>query len=160
MQGATHAGSSSTPLTIVERLAYRIDEIRHAQARACIVWLVGQYAADDSPNAVVEGVVPWAPDVLRKIAKSFRDEARVKPCSSDQSSSLTLSNFILFWVSPTGFFPPFLSLFFFSGLGSDRTCQTPGRHASRETSRPIAGARHADTIGQIRIRARALRSEL
>ena len=76
MQGATHAGPSSTPLTIVERLAYRIDEIRHAQARACIVWLVGQYAADDSPNAVVEGVVPWAPDVLRKIAKSFRDEAR------------------------------------------------------------------------------------
>ncbi|KAI0249870.1 adaptin N terminal region-domain-containing protein [Lactifluus subvellereus] len=74
MQGATHAGSSSAPLTIVERLAYRIDEIRHPQARACIVWLVGQYAADDSPNAVVEGVVPWAPDVLRKIAKSFRDE--------------------------------------------------------------------------------------
>jgi AP-3 complex subunit beta len=75
MQGATHAGSSSAPLTIVERLAYRIDEIRHPQARACIVWLVGQYAADDSPNAVVEGVVPWAPDVLRKIAKTFRDEA-------------------------------------------------------------------------------------
>lgn len=64
------------PLTIVERLAYRIDEIRHAQARACILWLVGQYAADDSPNAVVEGVVPWAPDVFRKIVKSFRDEAR------------------------------------------------------------------------------------
>lgn len=77
-QGATHAGPSSTPLTIVERLAYRIDEIRHAQARACIIWLVGQYAADDSPNTVVEGVVPWAPDVLRKIAKSFRDEARGK----------------------------------------------------------------------------------
>lgn len=64
------------PLTIVERLAYRIDEIRHAQARSCILWLVGQYAADDSPNAVVEGVVPWAPDVFRKIVKSFRDEAR------------------------------------------------------------------------------------
>ncbi|KAI0293827.1 adaptin N terminal region-domain-containing protein [Russula brevipes] len=74
MQGATHAGPSSAPLTIVERLAYRIDEIRHPQARACIVWLVGQYAADDSPDAVVEGVVPWAPDVLRKIAKTFRDE--------------------------------------------------------------------------------------
>jgi AP-3 complex subunit beta len=76
MQGATFASSSSAPLSIVERLAYRIDEIRHAQARACIVWLVGQYAADDSPNALVEGVVPWAPDVLRKIAKSFRDEVR------------------------------------------------------------------------------------
>lgn len=71
---ATHAGSSSAPLTIVERLAYRIDEIRHAQARACVVWLVGQYAADDSPSAVVVGVAPWAPDVLRKVAKSFREE--------------------------------------------------------------------------------------
>ena len=81
MQGATHAGTSSIPLTIVERLAYRIDEIRHAQARACIVWLVGQYAADDSPNAVIEGVVPWAPDVFRKIAKSFRDEARGRTLS-------------------------------------------------------------------------------
>lgn len=75
MRGTSHAGPSA-PLTIVERLAYRIDEIRHAQARACIVWLVGQYAADDSPNAVIEGVKPWAPDVLRKIAKSLRDEAR------------------------------------------------------------------------------------
>ncbi|KAI0259849.1 adaptin N terminal region-domain-containing protein [Gloeopeniophorella convolvens] len=75
MQGApAHAGAPSAPLTIVERLAYRIDEIRHAQARACVVWLVGQYAADDSPGAVVEGVAPWAPDVLRKIAKSFREE--------------------------------------------------------------------------------------
>ncbi|KAH9958555.1 adaptin N terminal region-domain-containing protein [Russula dissimulans] len=79
MQGATHAGPSLAPLTIVERLAYRINEIRHAHARACIVWLVGQYAADDSPSAVVEGVAPWAPDILRKIAKSFRDEAR-GPC--------------------------------------------------------------------------------
>ncbi|SRR6266404_5382390 len=74
--GATHTGSTSAPLTIVERLAYRIDEIRHAQARACVVWLVGQYAADDSPSAVVEGMAPWSPDVLRKMAKSFRDEVR------------------------------------------------------------------------------------
>jgi hypothetical protein len=87
MPGASHAGPSSAPLTIVERLAYRIDEIRHAQARACIVWLVGQYAADDSPNAVIEGVAPWAPDVLRKIAKSLRDEVRCHHPFADQSSS-------------------------------------------------------------------------
>ncbi|KAH9057872.1 adaptin N terminal region-domain-containing protein [Lactarius vividus] len=74
MHTASHPGPSSAPLTIVERLAYRIDEIRHAKARACVVWLVGQYAADESPSAVVEGVAPWAPDVLRKVAKSFRDE--------------------------------------------------------------------------------------
>ena len=101
MQGAAHAGPSSTPLTIVERLAYRIDEIRHAQARACIVWLVGQNAADDSPNAVVEGVVPWAPDVLRKIAKSFRDEARGK---SAFPISRARSPFRFFLPSGGGFF--------------------------------------------------------
>jgi AP-3 complex subunit beta len=76
MQGAIQAGSSLALLTIVGRLAYRLDEIEHAQARACVVWLVSQYAVDDSPNAVVKGVVPWAPDVLRKITKSFRDEVR------------------------------------------------------------------------------------
>jgi AP-3 complex subunit beta len=103
MQGASHAGPSSAPLTIVERLAYRIDEIRHAQARACIVWLVGQYAADDSPNAVIEGVKPWAPDVLRKIAKSLRDEARGRQRITGQSSSAN----ILF------FFPFSFSFFFF-----------------------------------------------
>jgi hypothetical protein len=113
MQGATHAGPSSTPLTIVERLAYRIDEIRHAQARACITWLVGQYAADDSPNAVVEGVVPWAPDVLRKIAKSFRDEARGKlaiPISRARSPFrffFLLSCGVLFFFFPPSF-PSFL----------------------------------------------------
>lgn len=158
MQGATHAGPSSTPLTIVERLAYRIDEIRHAQARACIVWLVGQYAADDSPSAVVEGVVPWAPDVLRKIAKSFRDEARVKHAPP---ISRARSHFrILFFLGlSNGPFIP-LSLISFFVLGSDRIRQTPGRHASRETSRLIAGARHTHPIGQIRIRTRALRPEL
>ncbi|KAI0048976.1 hypothetical protein FA95DRAFT_973714 [Auriscalpium vulgare] len=69
-------GASSSPLTIIERLAYRIDEIRHPQARACVVWLVGQYAADATQGdaAPVEGITPWAPDVLRKCAKSFRDE--------------------------------------------------------------------------------------
>jgi AP-3 complex subunit beta len=76
MHTATPTGSSSAPLTIVERLAYRMDEIRHSKARACVVWLVGQYAADESPGTVVEGVAPWAPDVLRKVAKSFREEVR------------------------------------------------------------------------------------
>ena len=95
------------PLTIVERLAYRINEIRHPQARACIVWLVGQYAADDSPNAVVEGVVPWAPDVFRKIAKSFRDEARGQ---TSHLRSVELAH-----TFPLPFFSPFLggTIFFF-----------------------------------------------
>ena len=97
MPGASHAGPSSAPLTIVERLAYRIDEIRHAQARACIVWLVGQYAADDSPNAVIEGVAPWAPDVLRKIVKSLRDEARCHHLFADHLSSANPFFFFFFF---------------------------------------------------------------
>lgn len=145
MQGATHAGPSSAPLTIVERLAYRIDEIRHAQARACIVWLVGQYAADDSPNAVIEGVVPWAPDVLRKIAKSLRDEARSHQLPPISRARLTYSILL------------FSSFLFFC---QDRTGKTTGSHARRKASRPIAGARHANAARKVRIRARALRPQL
>lgn len=71
------SSSSSTPYAIIERLAYKVDEIRHPQARACLLWLVGQYAAaNDGEKTVVEGIKDWAPDVLRKVAKSFRDEVR------------------------------------------------------------------------------------
>jgi len=66
-------------MAIISRLAYRIDEIRHPKARACVLWLVGQYAAD--PNTVKngvqivpEGIAQWAPDVLRKTAAIFPDE--------------------------------------------------------------------------------------
>lgn len=97
MHAATPVSSSSAPLTIVERLAYRMDEIRHSKARACVVWLVGQYAADDSPGAVVEGVAPWAPDVLRKVAKSFREEVRYRhlPPNPSQLSSFADSLVII-----------------------------------------------------------------
>ena len=97
MHAATPVSSSSAPLTIVERLAYRMDEIRHYKARACVVWLVGQYAADDSPGAVVEGVAPWAPDVLRKVAKSFREEVRYRhlPPNPSQLSSFADSLVII-----------------------------------------------------------------
>lgn len=78
------ASASASPLTIVERLAYRIDEIRHPQARACVLWLVGQYAADETQKGSdsllgrgaggVEGIAFWAPDVLRRTTKSFCEE--------------------------------------------------------------------------------------
>jgi AP-3 complex subunit beta len=77
------------------------------------VWLVGQYAADDSPNAVVEGVVPWAPDVFRKIAKSFRDEARGRTLhfrSVELAHTLPPIFFSSSWWDDVIFF----SLFFFS----------------------------------------------
>lgn len=68
--------SKHSPLSIIAHLARRIDDIKHAQARACVIWLVGQYAADentkDGPGP--EGIADWAPDVLRKLAKSFASE--------------------------------------------------------------------------------------
>ncbi|KAI0749854.1 adaptin N terminal region-domain-containing protein [Daedaleopsis nitida] len=73
---------SFSPLEIIARLARRLDEIRHPKARACVLWLVGQYAASpagsDAPNGAVhvgpENIAQWAPDVLRKTARSFAQE--------------------------------------------------------------------------------------
>jgi AP-3 complex subunit beta len=68
---------AASPLAIVAGLAQRIDEIRHPQARKCVLWLVGQYSADTAAPSVLgapEGVVSWAPDVLRLTAKSFGQE--------------------------------------------------------------------------------------
>src|SRR6266545_6781199 len=74
-----HSSSSThSPLSIIAHLARRIDEIRHPQARACVVWLVGQYAGVGVGGGIGGGVVAdWAPDVLRKLAKSFGTEASI-----------------------------------------------------------------------------------
>ena len=66
--------SKHSPLSIIAHLARRIDDIKHAQARACVTWLVGQYAADEDDGPGPEGIADWAPDVLRKLAKSFVSE--------------------------------------------------------------------------------------
>ncbi|KAI0029762.1 adaptin N terminal region-domain-containing protein [Vararia minispora EC-137] len=77
-QLASGAPAASAPaLAIVERLAHRLDEMRHPHARACVLWLVGQYAPDPArtgDGVVGEGVASWAPDVLRRAVRSFRDE--------------------------------------------------------------------------------------
>lgn len=67
---------SQSPLSIIAHLARRIDDIRHAQARACVIWLVGQYAGSDAKTTNIgpEGMADWAPDVLRKMAHSFGAE--------------------------------------------------------------------------------------
>lgn len=79
-----------SPISIISRLAYRIDEIHNPKARACIVWLVGQYAADESSSAEngksqggPEGIAPWAPDILRKTASSFLQEVLILSTSYD-----------------------------------------------------------------------------
>ncbi|KIM40525.1 hypothetical protein M413DRAFT_72858 [Hebeloma cylindrosporum] len=69
------ASTSQSPLSIIAHLARRIDDIKHPQARACVLWLAGQYAATDERGPGPEGIADWAPDVLRKLAKSFGQEA-------------------------------------------------------------------------------------
>ena len=71
-----------SPLGIISRLAYKLDEIHHPKARACVIWLVGQYAPATStlengvPTSSAETPSSWAPDVLRKSAKTFTQEVR------------------------------------------------------------------------------------
>ncbi|KJA26226.1 hypothetical protein HYPSUDRAFT_198985 [Hypholoma sublateritium FD-334 SS-4] len=75
--GSAFAGTlAQSPLSIIAHLARRIDDIRHAQARACVLWLVGQYAGSEEKASTSgpEGIADWAPDVLRKLAQSFGSE--------------------------------------------------------------------------------------
>lgn len=72
-------------MDVVARLARRFDDIQHPTARACIIWMVGQYASVPqdingqsslvSEGGVVSGITPYAPDTLRKAAKSFNLDA-------------------------------------------------------------------------------------
>ncbi|KAF8841272.1 hypothetical protein BDN67DRAFT_967479 [Paxillus ammoniavirescens] len=68
------SASSHSPLTIISQLARRMDDIKHPQARACVLWLVGQYSTTQGISKI-EGIADWAPDVLRKSAKSFNTES-------------------------------------------------------------------------------------
>ncbi|KAG9123546.1 AP-3 complex subunit beta [Ceratobasidium sp. 392] len=66
---------ANTIADVVRALASRVQQIKHPEARACVVWLVGQYSPDTgggsrSPLAI-DGVAEWAPDVLRIMAKRF-----------------------------------------------------------------------------------------
>lgn len=77
--GLADSGASvpKSPLRIVAELAGRIDEVKHPLARACVVWLAGQYAAsvDGQPgDPGISGIAVWAPDVLRRVAKTFASE--------------------------------------------------------------------------------------
>jgi AP-3 complex subunit beta len=62
---------------IISRLARSIDDIKHATARACVIWLVGQYAETEGSMSALQAIADWAPDVLRKLAKSFGEEASI-----------------------------------------------------------------------------------
>ncbi|KAJ3811520.1 adaptin N terminal region-domain-containing protein [Lentinula aff. lateritia] len=74
ISGANAVNPSQSSLSIISSLARKIDDIRHPQARACVVWLVGQYCASDQVTRAPTGIAEWAPDVLRKTAKTFPKE--------------------------------------------------------------------------------------
>ncbi|KAF9065321.1 adaptin N terminal region-domain-containing protein [Rhodocollybia butyracea] len=65
------AGPSKSSINIIASLARKIDDIHHPQARACVIWLVGQYCSSDEATPGPAGLTEWAPDVLRKCAKGF-----------------------------------------------------------------------------------------
>ncbi|KAI6037663.1 adaptin N terminal region-domain-containing protein, partial [Pisolithus marmoratus] len=62
---------SQDPLKIITQLAHKIDDIKHPRARACVFWLTGQYCPSEGGSTVIDGIADWAPDVLRKAAKTF-----------------------------------------------------------------------------------------
>jgi AP-3 complex subunit beta len=73
-KSTSQAAGPQSPVSIISHLASKFDDIQHPQARACVLWLVGQYAASDVPSSGPEGVAEWAPDVLRKAVKTFAQE--------------------------------------------------------------------------------------
>jgi len=63
------------PATVVSRLAYLIDDIKHPKSRSCAIWLVGQYACLKTTKIdALDEIAEWAPDVLRRTCKSFTHE--------------------------------------------------------------------------------------
>lgn len=56
---------AADPKEIVTQMARLLDSITVAQARAAILWLLGEHS---------EKVPKLAPDVLRKMAKTFPEE--------------------------------------------------------------------------------------
>ncbi|THH26301.1 hypothetical protein EUX98_g7887 [Antrodiella citrinella] len=100
-QDTTTVSAAYSPMAIISLLAYRIDEIHHSKARACVIWLVGQYAAA-TPNGEngavlrpsgIEGVAAWAPDDLRKAATSFaKEDSIVKLQTITLSAKLLVLN--------------------------------------------------------------------
>lgn len=59
---------AADPKEIVTHMARLLDSITVAQARAAILWLLGEHS---------QKVPTIAPDVLRKMAKTFPDEVSI-----------------------------------------------------------------------------------
>jgi hypothetical protein len=81
--------AAQTPTEIVASLAQQLDSVRHPRAKACVFWLVGQYAMTNQEeiekigslqNGQIPGMAIWAPDVLRRAVKSFTKDVSVRSC--------------------------------------------------------------------------------
>ncbi|KAH9930143.1 adaptin N terminal region-domain-containing protein [Fomitopsis serialis] len=60
---------TTSPLSIIARLAWRIDEIRHRRHA-----LRAERRAGERVGKGIEGIAEWAPDVLRKSVKVFMEQ--------------------------------------------------------------------------------------
>ena len=67
--------SSKMAIEIVAALTAKLEHIKHPTAKACVLWLTGQYAgAAEAIASPIPGVAFWAPDALRRLAKTFSSE--------------------------------------------------------------------------------------
>lgn len=73
--------TSTGTVNVVASLASHYDNISHPEARACILWMVGQYARASDQRSTpmpesLQAIEPWVPDILRKGVKSFKLDVR------------------------------------------------------------------------------------
>jgi AP-3 complex subunit beta len=68
------AHEDTVTLSTIASLAHRLDEIKNPEAKACAIWLVGQYSSSPASASPFAGVAEFAPDVLRKCIKTFLTE--------------------------------------------------------------------------------------
>ena len=74
---STGAVPPKVAIEIVAALATKLEQINHPSARACVLWLTGQYAGaaeEHGTPSPIPGVALWAPDTLRRVAKTFSSE--------------------------------------------------------------------------------------
>ncbi|KAG9045037.1 AP-3 complex subunit beta [Tulasnella sp. UAMH 9824] len=74
-----HHTSATGTLNVVASLASHFDNITHPEARACILWMVGQYARASGQGTTpmpesLQAIEPWVPDILRKAVKFFTSD--------------------------------------------------------------------------------------
>nr|CAD2169813.1 unnamed protein product [Meloidogyne enterolobii] len=74
---------SDAPLNLLKRVSRLMENVKAPLARACILWLIGMHI-NKVPNI--------APDLLRKVAKTFADEA---DCVKLQALNLAVRIYII-----------------------------------------------------------------